>query len=191
MSKAGDMLVSELALAIDLGNHFDSLGVRWLIGGSVASSILGVPRTTTDVDLVADLRGAHVKPLAASLIATYYVDEDVIGWAVKERRSFNAIHDATSIKIDVFCARDDELGRAELDRRVMLPMRGTEIPLSSPEDIILEKLIWHRDAGGSERQWNDAKGVFEVCGPTLDLTYLRYHARANGISDLIEKLLAS
>ena len=40
------MLITELGLAVDVGRHFDALGVRWLVGGSVASSILGcrVPR---------------------------------------------------------------------------------------------------------------------------------------------------
>jgi hypothetical protein len=49
------MLITELALAVDVGRHFDALGVRWLVGGSVASSILGLPRATLDIDLVADL----------------------------------------------------------------------------------------------------------------------------------------
>ncbi len=57
------MLITELGLAVDVGRHFDALGVRWLVGGSVASSILGLPRATLDIDLVADLRGAHVTTL--------------------------------------------------------------------------------------------------------------------------------
>ena len=44
------------------------------MGGSVASSA----RTTLDVDLVADLRGAHVTPFVEWLQADYYVDADMI-----------------------------------------------------------------------------------------------------------------
>jgi hypothetical protein len=54
------MLITELGLAADVGRHFDALKVRWLVGESVASSILGLPRATLDIDLVADLRGAHI-----------------------------------------------------------------------------------------------------------------------------------
>ena len=50
----------------------------------MASSILGEPRATADVDLVADLRGRHVSALFAALVDTYYIDED----ATKAIRGF-------------------------------------------------------------------------------------------------------
>lgn len=56
------MLITELDLSLDVGARFDRLGVRWCIGGSVASSLYGIPRATLDVDLVADLRAAHAAP---------------------------------------------------------------------------------------------------------------------------------
>jgi hypothetical protein len=65
------MLIGELEVALDVGQKLDTLGVTWLVGGSVASSILGEPRATADVDLVADLRGRHVGALFAALVDTY------------------------------------------------------------------------------------------------------------------------
>jgi len=105
------MLITELGLAVDVGRHFDALGVRWLGGGSVASSILGLPRATLDIDLVADLRGAHVTALYDARINDHYVDQDTMRWAVSTRRSFNAIHQASMTKVDVFCAGNDPLSR--------------------------------------------------------------------------------
>jgi hypothetical protein len=81
------VLISELELALDVGEHLDGVGAPWCIGGSVASSLLGVPRATLDVDLVADLRMAHVRPLCERLLPAYYVDEDTCRWAVSTRRS--------------------------------------------------------------------------------------------------------
>lgn len=185
------MLLTELDLAIDVGGHLDAVGARWCIGGSVASSLLGIPRATLDVDLVADLRLVHVKPLCDRLLDGYYVDEDTCRWAVTTRRSFNAIHQATMIKIDVFCAKDDALSRAELDRRLLLNVRGQQIPVCTPEDIILQKLLWYVEAGGSERQWNDALGVVKTRGDSLDQAYLEAHALGAGVSDLLARLLAS
>jgi len=34
-----------------LGRHLDAANIRWLVGGSVASSILGMPRATLAADL--------------------------------------------------------------------------------------------------------------------------------------------
>lgn len=183
------MLVSELELAIDVGGHLEAVGVAWCIGGSVASSLLGIPRTTLDVDLVADLRLAHVRPLCERLITAYYVDEDTCRWAVQERRSFNAIHLATMVKVDIFCAGSDPLSRDELDRRIMLELGDSRVPVCSAEDIILQKLLWYVQAGGSERQWGDASGVVQVRGGSLDRGYLERHAAAAGLSDLLCRLL--
>src|SRR5215510_7232150 len=105
------MLITELGLAADIGRHLDALRVRWLVGGSVASSILGLPRATVDIDLVADLRGAQVRALHDALSPDYYVEIETMRWATATRRSFNAIHQATMIKVDVFCAGDDPLSR--------------------------------------------------------------------------------
>lgn len=185
------MLLTELELAIDVGGHLDAVGARWCIGGSVASSLLGVPRATLDVDLVADLRLVHVRPLCERLLANYYVDEDTCRWAVDTRRSFNAIHQGTMIKIDIFCAKDDVLSRAELDRRVRLDVRGQQVPVCTPEDIVLQKLLWYVEAGGSERQWNDALGVVKTRGASLDRAYLEHHAATAGLAELLARLLAS
>ena len=43
----------------------DALGVPHLVGRSVASSLLGVPRATMDVDILAALRESHVPELVA------------------------------------------------------------------------------------------------------------------------------
>ncbi len=185
------MLITELDLAIDVGHHLDAVGARWCIGGSVASSLLGIPRATLDVDLVADLQGPHVKPLCAALIGSYYVDEDTCRWAVTTRRSFNAIHLATMIKIDVFCAKDDALSRAELGRRILLDVGGRTVPVCTPEDIVLQKLLWFVESGGSERQWGDALGVVQTRRAQLDLSYLETHAAAHGLVELLARLLAT
>lgn len=182
------MLITELGLAADVGRHLDEAKVRWLVGGSVASSILGIPRATTDIDLVADLRGAHVSALHDALAKDYYVDRDTMRWAVSTRRSFNAIHQASVIKVDVFCAGDDPLSRRELDRRIFVDLEIGRIPVCSSEDIILQKLMWWRDAGGSERQWRDAIGVVQVRGSELDRAYIAVHAAELGMQDLVDRL---
>ena len=147
-----------------------------------------MPRATLDIDLVADLRGAHVTPLYDALINDYYVDRDTMRWAVSTRRSFNAIHQASLIKVDVFCAGDDPLSRKELDRRVFVDLEIGRIPLCSSEDIILQKLMWWRDSGGSERQWRDAIGVVQIRGNELDRSYIEVQAAEIGMQDMVARL---
>jgi hypothetical protein len=41
----------------------EGLGVPYAVGGSLASSLHGVMRSTLDVDIVADMRLEHIQPL--------------------------------------------------------------------------------------------------------------------------------
>jgi hypothetical protein len=53
---------------------FDRLEIPYMIGGSGASSVHGLVRTTGDVDLVANL-GEHVQELVGELQQDFYIDE--------------------------------------------------------------------------------------------------------------------
>jgi hypothetical protein len=185
-------MLFEIELAIDLGRHFDALGIAWLIGGSLASSLLGRPRATDDVDLVADLRSEHVHALYQRIIDTYYVDEDAIRWAVQTRRTFNVIHLAMMIKADIYCTKHDLLAREQMERRIVLEAGGSRVPVCTAEDIILQKLLWFVEGGGvSDRQWGDLRGVVEVNRDQLDREYLDRHAREHSLEVLLAKLLSS
>ena len=75
-----------IAVTLRITGVLENLGVAYLVGGSLASSLYGQPRSTQDVDVVADLRPEHVAPLVAALSDDFYLDEPAIRDAV-ERRS--------------------------------------------------------------------------------------------------------
>lgn len=57
---------------------FAQLGIPYRIVGSVAGYLMGNPRSTIDVDVVADIRPEQVRPLAALLQPTFYADEEMM-----------------------------------------------------------------------------------------------------------------
>ena len=182
------MLLGELAIALDVGRQLDALGVIWLVGGSLASSMLGEPRATAD--LVADLRSRHVHALYTALIDTYYIDEGAAEAAVRTRSTFNVIQLASMTKVDIYCSPDEPLARDELRRRVFVDVDGDRIPFASAEDIILQKLKWFVAGGSvSDRQWRDIRGVIRVQGAALDRTYLEHHAANHHVLDLLQRAL--
>ena len=63
------MHTDPLVLALRLARTFDALGIPYLIGGSVATSIHGELRTTQDIDFVAQFRESHVQPFVEALLA--------------------------------------------------------------------------------------------------------------------------
>ena len=59
---------------------------------------------------------------------------------------------------------------------------------SSPEDVILSELLWHRAAPALERQFQDVVEVYEIQDPCLEQDYLEQWARELGVGDLLERV---
>jgi hypothetical protein len=187
------LLAEPIQIALKVGGTLDALGIPWIVGGSVASSIHGIPRATQDIDLVAEIRRMHAKPLADALEADFYVDQDAILDAVLRRASFNLVHLDTMTKVDVFVPKGDALSAAQIRRRQFIQLGETpdeSLPVLSPEDVVLQKLRWY-DAGQriSERQWRDVLGVLKVRAGVLDEGYLRQQAADAGLAELLQQAL--
>lgn len=102
----------------------DRAEIPYSIGGSVASSTHGIPRTTMDVDLVANIKPEQIDELVGTLLGEFYVDAGMIREALSRGRSFNLIHYATAYKFDVFPMRKDDYSRTEFGRRAFTEIRS-------------------------------------------------------------------
>ena len=171
----------------------DAAGVRYFLGGSVASALYGEARSTRDVDLVAAMLPPHVEAFLAALGDGFYADAATIRTAVATRRSFNIIHLDTMVKVDIFIFKADAFGRSQFARRTARQLSqddSASIYVASAEDTVLAKLQWYRQGGGvSDRQWTDVLGVLKVQGTTLDRAYLEEWARELGLTDLLRRAL--
>lgn len=173
----------------------DALGVAYVIGGSLASIVHGMVRTTMDADIIAELQPHHAAALVAALGDDFYTPgEAVIREAIERRGSFNLIHLATMFKVDIFLPQARAFDRQQLARRIGEQVGGAageRVWLLSPEDVVLAKLEWFRLGGeSSERQWRDVLGVIVTQSAALDTSYLREWAGRLGVSDLLERALA-
>jgi len=183
----------ELAVAIRIARGLEGLGLRYLIGGSVASSLHGVPRATNDIDLLVEVPGGRVDEIVGSLEQDFYVDADMIRDAVRRGGTFNLIHLATGFKVDVFILTREESLQEEMTRRE--PHQVGDVPdvvyFATAEDTVLQKLAWFRRGGGtSERQWNDVLGVLKVKRGQVDVAYMTRWAESLGVGDLLERAMS-
>lgn len=171
----------------------DEMQVPYVIGGSVASTVHGFVRTTVDVDIVADLTLAHVGPFSAGLSEQFYLDKETMRRSIAEKTSFNLIHLATMVKVDIFLPKDRQFDRQQLARRIaerIRPDSNDTLWILTPEDVILAKLDWFRQGGGvSERQWRDVLGVIKTQADRLDRAYLLQGAAQLNVSELLTRAL--
>ncbi len=87
-------------LTLLVAQTLEQLGVAYAVGGSLASSLHGVMRSTLDVDIVADMRLEHIQPLAAALLKEFYAEDEMMRDAIEHHSSFNLIHYETAFKVD-------------------------------------------------------------------------------------------
>jgi hypothetical protein len=183
--------IDPLAVAALVAAVLEKLRIPYVIGGSVASSVLGEPRSTLDLDLMIDAAEPEVRLLVSELRQTCYVDEEDAVDSIRSLRSFNAIHLGSSTKIDFFPA--EELGRQQIARRRAIVVRPDLPPLNfySPEDLIIRKLLWYRAGNeSSARQWRDVVSILKVCAENLDRPALLASALDQRMTDLLDRAVA-
>ena len=90
-----DAELDPLRVAFLVTHTFEALGVRYFIGGSLASILHGLIRTTNEEDLVAELAASHVTALVAALEGCLYMEAGAMREARDRKGSVNLIHVAT------------------------------------------------------------------------------------------------
>lgn len=172
---------------------FETLDVPYLIGGSLASTLYGMVRTTQDSDIIAEMRLEHIQPFTSALEADFYLDQEMIVESIQRNSSFNIIHRDTMFKVDIFIPRprpflESQLARAR--RQTFTLGKDVSAKFASPEDTILSKMEWYRMGGEvSDHQWRDILGVLKTKAGDIDLEYLHQWARELKVSDLLERAL--
>ena len=168
----------------------EALGIRYMLAGSFASSLHGLPRFTQDADLIVDLYPSRLDAFAQVFASDFYVDRGLIWQALERRTSFNIIHLESSFKVDFFVLGGSNFSREEFSRRALRqidPQSGFEAYVQAPEDAVLSKLDWYRRGGEvSENQWRDVLGMLRQQAG-LDSAYLRKWAGELGVADLLER----
>ena len=143
-----------------------------MVVGAYAVAAHGLARASSDIDFVVHLP---------------FEQRDRVR-AILEREGLANIHERTDplwgrrlaadlpsgITLEFFFTPPGPVHDREYDRRVTVLLRGEEMPVLSPEDLIIRKLVNIRLRRGLD--YDDVVGIIARQGDRLDLGYVRAHA---------------
>ena len=93
-------MTEELQTLRDIVTRLEAGGIDYMLTGSVALNCYAQPRMTRDIDLVVAFYLKDVARIQDVQGEEYYVSAEAARDAVMNQSSFNAIHQATLIKVD-------------------------------------------------------------------------------------------
>lgn len=161
----------------------DAAGIPYMVAGSVASTAHGMPRSTQDLDLVIDppAEGA-LEALLADLGGDFYYDPASARQAYSQRGMFNLVDRSSGWKADLIIRKLRPFSGEEFRRRQRVELFGVTTFIATAEDVIISKLDWSRQAGGSERQRRDVAGIVATAA-NLDRSYIARWVKEMGLAE--------
>lgn len=151
----------------DLVRWLDSSGVPGVLIGGVAASLLGRPRTTRDVDVLILLDTPHWQAFLDA--GASYGFKPRLTEAVDFARKSRVLlvrHEPSGIDVDVvFGALHFE--EEAVRHPVLVDVGGIQVPLPTPEDLIVMKAVAHRP-----RDLIDIQSILDA-HPDIDIKRIR------------------
>jgi hypothetical protein len=150
----------------------------------VASSLQSEPRFTNDIDFVVALKKSQIGSLVRALGDDFDVDETALEEAVLKQSSWNIFYLPLFTKIDLFLPGKSAFQQSVFARRTLTLVRadGAKLFSITPEDNVLQKLIWWREGGGeSAQQWRDVVHLLRVGTSAQQASYLDHWANESGL----------
>jgi hypothetical protein len=182
------MIEDPIKVLIEIAKILDELKIDYYVTGGFAVSIWGKPRFTADIDMVIKLvsyqKGAFADKIQA-LFPAGYIDKDQIEAALKSVGQFNFIEPGSGLKIDFYIAKQNEFEK-ECFKKSRTVDLGYKIKLTAPENLILSKLLWYKEAK-SDRHLEDIKSVLQV-RKNIDQKYLNLWIEELGLKEEWEEL---
>jgi hypothetical protein len=144
---------------------FESLRIRYMVTGSVASIIYGEPRLTLDVDFVVSLKSEDACRIEAAFPLTefYCPPEEILRVEIArdQRGHFNIIESKSGFKADIYLVSRDPLHAWGLTNALRKNLGDATIMVAPPEYVIVRKLEFYLE-GRSEKHLRDIRSMLAI-----------------------------
>ena len=149
--------------------QLDENGIKYMVSGSIALNIYGIPRMTRDIDIVIELSENRIDEFT-NLFPNSYFDKNVIRDEIKRQGMFNIIDHSTGFKIDFMIRKETEYFNFAFQRRKRIKELDTELWVIDIDDLIIAKIIWIQQSQ-SEKQMLDIENL--LLNPEKNIDYIK------------------
>lgn len=179
-----------ITLAQELHQLLESVNIPYYVGRGVASTIHGEPRSTRDLDLVIEIQQDQIDILVKTLeAAAFYCPQGAVEDLKSGRNQvLNITHTETIANADIYVMDRSSFAVSQMLRRRLIDIDGIPIWIASPEDTILQKLLWGSKSN-SQKQWRDVLGILKLQSTNLDYDYLMEWARRLELVDFLTQAM--
>ncbi len=158
-------------------------GVEHVFVGAISVSAFGLPRTTVDIDVIANFAPGDIPSMSSAFRRRGFrtSEEDLLD-ALREG-GHSTIEDTRSpYRVDL-AAANDFAARHALEARVPVRWRAVDLPIAGPEHTIVMKLQY-----GSEQDLRDALSIYVQQGQRLDQRRLLAFASRQRVRGALRRL---
>ena len=142
--------------------------ISYMIVGGFAMSYYNLARFTADIDIVVQIYPNHVDQILLHF-PEWMSHSEYFKQSVSQGQMFNLIDFETGVRIDFMAYKDSDYNWVAFGRRQKVDFLGVSCMISSPEDLVISKLMWY-NLSKSDKQKEDI--LFLLREAELDRPYL-------------------
>ncbi len=175
------------AIALEVIERLDQLGVPYMLVGSLSSNVHGIPRATHDADFVLQLGGCSFSKVLRHLEPRFQSDRQLRFEGVTGTKRQILTLKETDFQVELFALTDDPFDQSRFARRCLRQFLGRDVYLQSPEDVIVQKLKW-LDRADRPKDREDIASVIGVRQNTLDWDYIHHWCDLHETRPLLDEI---
>lgn len=131
---------NELDIIRDVSARLESIGLAYMLTGSMAMNYYAEPRMTRDIDLVIALEPQDTDRIVQLFRPDYYVAREAVQDSILHPSLFKLIHQESVIKVDCIVRKSDPYRLAEFARRRRVIIEDFSTWITRKEDLLISKL---------------------------------------------------
>lgn len=164
--------------------------IPYMITGAWSVIYYGRPRASHDIDFVVELTSkdaTRILKALKTLSTEFSYQQSSVENALEKKGMFQILYLPTYLKLDFWILRHEPFDETRFNRRKKIPLLGQKMVIASPEDTILQKLRWYKEAR-IEKHIVDAAFVYQIQKKNLDKNYLSRWAKLLSINLFLRQL---